>query len=207
MKICSKCRQVLQNTEQFCTRCGSIRFLRVDNNEEYIDLQSNTQIPPQQRQPQQMQPQQRPSQQRPSQQRPPQQGPSQQRPPQQGQPQQRPPQQRQPQQRPPQQRPPQQRPPEITCNKEENYIEQQYEKYEDSNIIDNSSVKDWLLTLIFLIIPVYNIIFIIKSLKNTETPAYKRNYLKAFIIYFGVAFTISMIISIAFTSVIVNMLI
>lgn len=60
---------------------------------------------------------------------------------------------------------------------------------------DGSSVKDWILTLIFLIIPIYNIVYIIKVTKSPTEVMYKKNYIKAFLIYFAASCVISLIIT------------
>lgn len=60
---------------------------------------------------------------------------------------------------------------------------------------DGSSVKDWVLTLIFLIIPIYNIVYIIKVIKSPTETMYKKNYIKAFLIYFAASCIISLIIT------------
>lgn len=60
---------------------------------------------------------------------------------------------------------------------------------------DGSSVKDWILTLIFLIIPIYNIVYIIKVIKSPTEAMYKKNYIKAFLIYFAASCVISLIVT------------
>lgn len=61
---------------------------------------------------------------------------------------------------------------------------------------DGSSLVDWLITMVCLLIPVINIWYIVKSLsKNSNTPDYKKNYIKAFLIYFVVMSVISFAIT------------
>lgn len=221
MKICSKCKQVLQDDEQFCNRCGGVNFMQPNNNQRPQGQQMQGQRQMQQGQRPQMQGQ-RPTQQmgqRPNQNINMQRTQGQQM---QG--------QRQMQQR------PQGNPMQNMNNQQiqsqqmynanmENFVEEDIfsENIDEGNITQNngkktkipkeniasadgSSVKDWILTLVFMIIPVWNILYIVKTLKSPETPDFKRNYLKAFLIYFAVAFGISLIFSMMFASAIINLL-
>ena len=60
---------------------------------------------------------------------------------------------------------------------------------------DGSSVKDWLLLQIFMMIPILNIITIFKALTSDDTPAYKKTYFKAFIVYFIIAAILSIMVT------------
>ena len=50
---------------------------------------------------------------------------------------------------------------------------------------------DWIKTFILLLIPIYNLIMIIKGMNNSAYPLYRRNYFKAYLIYFLVSLGIS----------------
>ena len=58
---------------------------------------------------------------------------------------------------------------------------------------DGSSTKDWLFTQLFMLIPIYNIIFIIKILTGADVPDYKKTYMKSFLIYGCAAMAVSLI--------------
>ena len=78
----------------------------------------------------------------------------------------------------------------IVFNEQEN-------KYTEDNINQiDMTIKEWIITFILTIIPVFNIIYIIKNIKDTNNPIYKRNYFKAYGLYFIVASIISTIISV-----------
>jgi hypothetical protein len=62
---------------------------------------------------------------------------------------------------------------------------------------DNSSIVSWLITLVLMVIPIVNIVYIIKTLLDKTAPAYKKNYIKAFIIYFVIATVLSLILTLA----------
>jgi hypothetical protein len=74
---------------------------------------------------------------------------------------------------------------------------QNQNKYVDEPY-DNTgmTVKDWIVTFLIMLIPVFNILYIIKNMTNNNNPSYKRNYFKAYLVYFIVAFIISLILSI-----------
>lgn len=64
---------------------------------------------------------------------------------------------------------------------------------------DGSSVIDWLIMMVCLLIPCLNIWYIFKTLsKNSIAPDYKKNYIKAFLIYFVVMSILSFIITAVF---------
>lgn len=71
---------------------------------------------------------------------------------------------------------------------------------------DGSSVLDWILVLIQLIIPLWNILFIIKTITGKTVPDYKKNYMKAFLIYFVVMAVISSVVAITLGDKIVGLL-
>lgn len=71
---------------------------------------------------------------------------------------------------------------------------------------DGSSVLDWILVLIQLIIPLWNIIYIIKTITGKTVPDYKKNYMKAFLIYFVVMAAISSVVAITLGDKIVGLL-
>lgn len=81
----------------------------------------------------------------------------------------------------------------------------EYEQYNNINteqsLTENAqeiTVKDWLITLLFLLIPIYKYIYIITGMKNPKYSKDKQNFLKAFGLYylitFGVSFLLSLII-------------
>lgn len=59
----------------------------------------------------------------------------------------------------------------------------------------DSTVADWIKTLILMLIPIVNLIIAVSGMKNTSNPDYKRNYYKAFLIYYLAAFAISAAVS------------
>lgn len=61
------------------------------------------------------------------------------------------------------------------------------------------SIKDWVIMLVMLAIPGYNIFYVIANMNNPKFPPYKQNYLKAYGLYFVASFVISLIISIIIT--------
>lgn len=65
---------------------------------------------------------------------------------------------------------------------------------------DGSSMVDWIITMVLLLIPIVNIIYIVKVLSKKSTePDYKKNYIKAFLIYFIVMSVLSFIVTAAFS--------
>ena len=71
---------------------------------------------------------------------------------------------------------------------------------------DGSSVLDWILVLIQLIIPLWNIIYIIRTITGKTVPDYKKNYMKAFLIYFIVMAAISSVVAITLGDKIIGLL-
>lgn len=69
-------------------------------------------------------------------------------------------------------------------------------RYADTPQTEDTTVAEWIKILIFTIIPIFNIIYIIKNIKNNNIPSYKSNYFKAYGIYFLVASAVSLILSI-----------
>lgn len=216
MKICARCGKELQDNEQFCTLCGGNKFRAK------VQPQLNTQAQPvRQPQPRQMQPQVNMPQQQmgmPQQQmgmQNQQQAMQQQAMPQQGkkfksraekkaQMQQEIAMMKQMQQQnmangiqgqQPQQ---QARPVKQRQVPMQNQGQQPYDEFSDDDMYD-ITVKDWVIVLLFLLIPVYNIIYVVKGIKDYNMPEYKRNFLKAYGIYFLSAFVISIIIALIMT--------
>ena len=71
------------------------------------------------------------------------------------------------------------------------YGGQQNNPYSDDPI--DMSVKDWIITLVYLVIPIWNIIYVVKTSKDPYVPFYKKDFVKAYIIYFAAALVISLI--------------
>ena len=71
---------------------------------------------------------------------------------------------------------------------------------------DGSSISDWLLTFLFLIIPIWNIIFMILKLKKPDTPEFKKNFIKALLIYSVAMCALSTAIALTLGDKIVSML-
>ena len=61
------------------------------------------------------------------------------------------------------------------------------------------TVSDWIKTLLILLIPIYNLVFIIKGMNNVKYPMYKRNYFKAYLIYFLASLGISVVFALLLT--------
>lgn len=82
---------------------------------------------------------------------------------------------------------------------DEEMFKQQHGWYEDgSNSAESSgdmTVGDWLKTLLIMLIPIANIVIAFLGMRNTSNPLYKRNYYKAFMIYYLVAFVVSTLIA------------
>lgn len=62
-------------------------------------------------------------------------------------------------------------------------------------IEDGSNVGDWIKTLLIFIIPVYGLIKYFTGMKDMSQPAYKRNFYKAFLIYFVACIVVSLVLS------------
>ena len=71
---------------------------------------------------------------------------------------------------------------------------------------DGSSVLNWLVTFILLIIPLVNVGYMIKVIVDKTAPAYKKNYMKAFLIYAVVMCIISTVVAITLGDKIVGLL-
>ena len=70
-----------------------------------------------------------------------------------------------------------------------------------SDVQPDMNVKEWVQTLIILVIPIANIVYILKGMNNPMYPPYRQNFLKAFGIYYVVAFILSLILSAIITTV------
>ena len=57
-----------------------------------------------------------------------------------------------------------------------------------------SSVKQWIITLVITAIPILNIIYCIMVMKNNNAEGYRRDFAKAFLIYLVIAFAVSLVI-------------
>lgn len=57
-----------------------------------------------------------------------------------------------------------------------------------------SSVKQWIITLVITAIPILNIIYCIMIMKNNNAEGYRRDFAKAFLIYLVIAFAVSLVI-------------
>lgn len=68
---------------------------------------------------------------------------------------------------------------------------------------DEISVLDWVLILIQLAIPIWNVVFIIKTLANKYESEVKKNYIKAVLLMVA----ISTILTIVFSGAIMNMIV
>ena len=61
------------------------------------------------------------------------------------------------------------------------------------------TVSDWIKTMLIMLVPIYNLVFIVKGMNNVNYPMYKRNYFKAYLIYFLASFGISLIFALLVT--------
>lgn len=57
-----------------------------------------------------------------------------------------------------------------------------------------SSVKQWIITLVITAIPILNIVYCIMIMKNNNAEGYRRDFAKAFLIYLVIAFVVSLVI-------------
>ena len=57
-----------------------------------------------------------------------------------------------------------------------------------------SSVKQWIITLVITAIPILNIIYCIMIMKNNNAEGYRRDFAKAFLIYLVIAFAVSLLV-------------
>lgn len=82
---------------------------------------------------------------------------------------------------------------------DEELFKQQHGWYEDSTVSDKTSgdmsVADWIKTLLIMLVPVVNIIVAILGIRNTSNPVYKKNYYKAYLIYYLSSFALSTLIA------------
>lgn len=82
---------------------------------------------------------------------------------------------------------------------DEELFKQQHGWYVDGTAASSDTrdmtVVDWIKTLLIMLIPVVNIVVAILGIKNTSNPEYKKNYFKAFLIYYGVSMTISTLVA------------
>lgn len=78
-------------------------------------------------------------------------------------------------------------------------FKQQHGWYEDgstpSGISGDMSVGDWIKTLLIMLIPIVNIVVAVLGMRSSSNPDYKRNYYKAFLIYYVVAFILSALVT------------
>lgn len=68
------------------------------------------------------------------------------------------------------------------------------DRFTDETLPD-MTVQDWIITLVMLIIPGFNIYLIVKGMNEPMNPPYKQNFYKAFGLYFAASFIVSIIIS------------
>lgn len=57
------------------------------------------------------------------------------------------------------------------------------------------SVGDWIKTLLIMLVPIVNIIVAVLGIRNSSNPDYKKNYYKAFLIYYIAAFVLSALVT------------
>lgn len=78
-------------------------------------------------------------------------------------------------------------------------FKQQHGWYEDGSTSsvasENMSVGDWIKTLLIMLVPIVNIIVAVLGIRNSSNPDYKKNYYKAFLIYYIVAFVLSALVT------------
>lgn len=58
---------------------------------------------------------------------------------------------------------------------------------------DGSSIRDWLITLLLLCVPIYNIIYMIKNVEDEETPNYKKTLFTTLLGFTGLTLLIGLI--------------
>lgn len=82
---------------------------------------------------------------------------------------------------------------------DEEMFKQQHGWYEDgtasSKNTGDMSVVDWIKTLLIMLVPIVNIVVAILGIKNAGNPDYKKNYYKAFLIYYLVAIVLSTLVA------------
>ena len=69
------------------------------------------------------------------------------------------------------------------------------EEFEDDDYIE-LTLKDWIIMLVTLAIPLINIYYIVSNMNNVQSPPYKQLFLKAYGIYLAAGLILSIIISI-----------
>lgn len=78
-------------------------------------------------------------------------------------------------------------------------FKQQHGWYEDGSAPSvasgDMSVGDWIKTLLIMLVPIVNIIVAVLGIRNSSNPDYKKNYYKAFLIYYVVAFVLSALVT------------
>ena len=78
-------------------------------------------------------------------------------------------------------------------------FKQQHGWYEDGSTpsvaSENMSVGDWIKTLLIMLVPIVNIIVAVLGIRNNSNPDYKKNYYKAFLIYYIVAIVLSALVT------------
>ena len=78
-------------------------------------------------------------------------------------------------------------------------FKQQHGWYEDGSAPSvasgDMSVGDWIKTLLIMLVPIVNIIVAVLGIRNSSNPDYKKNYYKAFLIYYIVAFVLSALVT------------
>lgn len=178
MKVCTRCKQVVQDTDTVCSRCGNTNLKMMPAQPQQNGNRNNGNGQRQQGQQGQQRPQQQ-TQQRPQQQG--QQRPNMQKPNPNGNTQNRPVRPNGPV-----------RPSFGGQNQQDDFVDNANEFNDD---IPDMTVKDWIITLLMLLIPVYNIIYIVKGMKDEFIPKYKQDFLKAYGIYFGASCIVSIILS------------
>ena len=57
-----------------------------------------------------------------------------------------------------------------------------------------SSVKQWIITLVITAIPILNIVYCLMIMKNNNAEGYRRDFAKAFLIYLVIAFVVSLLV-------------
>ncbi|MBR6697753.1 MAG: hypothetical protein IKL73_05735 [Lachnospiraceae bacterium] len=78
------------------------------------------------------------------------------------------------------------------CNYEEQYLEKP-EMKPVTNLEEPVSLKEWIITLLLLMIPVVNIVLMFVFAFNKDEKKSKSNFFKAYLIFTGVALAIYLI--------------
>lgn len=78
-------------------------------------------------------------------------------------------------------------------------FKRQHGWYEDGSTPDvvttDMTVGDWIKTLLLMLIPLVNIVVAVLGIKSNSNPEYKKNYYKAFMIYYIIAFVLSALVA------------